>query len=546
MKELTKKGTRKRFVELMENINKIKIDESIFDKTTIKYILGNSFNMLINNELNVKERTTNVKGDETFIELKCSDKKNNEYIFTIKAQIDERGLDDVFNVSNAELYYFSYDSVEKKDSFEIDEVGLKEFNEENSSAIINVVTDFADVEKEAPMDTIYDESVKKIDMLINENVVSDLGKKQYNELTSENKNFYIKQAKKILDDYLNSNNITIPDLEYKKAIKIIATKVFEQTISKLNEDDYPEPMGKDFKTKSLYPKKKTQRKKKVQIKERMTDTPSRDDYLPIKAVVDDNGDVNESTKDEKYERVIFLQGDEADEALKILDEEGQDAALEYLKQWHDPGNHMGSDELGHGTRDRTYEKDGYHMSWNSYLNYIGLEYELSHLNETNKNKLEDILLGYHSPNDEVKDTVENFDDYEPHKISENVFDFDDENVTLDKSVVVDIISRFCKNQPSFLRDVEKEIEDSLGVKEFKDFDDFKSTLNKLSTSELEDILTNFIDKPMNEMHQGNYTKDVVHKMHQGKFDGDLIDEEETDFDNYKPHNVAENMNKEKK
>jgi hypothetical protein len=56
--------------------------------------------------------------------------------------------------------------------------------------------------------------------------------------------------------------------------------------------------------------------------------------------------------------------------------------MEYLKQWHDSGNHMGSQELGHGSGDRTYEKDGYIMSWNSSIGYIGLQYDLSQLNET--------------------------------------------------------------------------------------------------------------------------------------------------------------------
>ena len=80
---------------------------------------------------------------------------------------------------------------------------------------------------------------------------------------------------------------------------------------------------------------------------------------------------NESTDFDKYEDVIFLDGSEADEALEILDNQGEDAALEYLKQWHSPGQHMGSQQLGHGTSDKTYEKDGYIMSWNFPLGYIG-------------------------------------------------------------------------------------------------------------------------------------------------------------------------------
>jgi hypothetical protein len=95
--------------------------------------------------------------------------------------------------------------------------------------------------------------------------------------------------------------------------------------------------------------------------------------------------LNESTIDDKYEDVVFIQGEEAQEPLDILDNEGPDAALEYLKQWHDPGHHMGREDLGHGTSDETYEKDGYIMSWNSRLGYIGLIYDLSYMDEGRTN-----------------------------------------------------------------------------------------------------------------------------------------------------------------
>lgn len=88
--------------------------------------------------------------------------------------------------------------------------------------------------------------------------------------------------------------------------------------------------------------------------------------------------IDETTDTERYEDVVFLQGDEAEEPMNILDEKGVDAALEYLKQWHYPGEHMGRKELPHGTNDKTYEKDGYIMGWNPHLPYIGLTYDTQH------------------------------------------------------------------------------------------------------------------------------------------------------------------------
>lgn len=35
----------------------------------------------------------------------------------------------------------------------------------------------------------------------------------------------------------------------------------------------------------------------------------------------------------KYCRIVFLQGDEANEALEILDSDGAESVIEYLSQW---------------------------------------------------------------------------------------------------------------------------------------------------------------------------------------------------------------------
>ncbi len=76
-----------------------------------------------------------------------------------------------------------------------------------------------------------------------------------------------------------------------------------------------------------------------------------------------------------YEQVIFLQGSEADEALDILDDDGTQAAMDHLKQWHYPGEHDTRADPGAGTSDDTYESGGYTLVWNTGLEYIGLEFE---------------------------------------------------------------------------------------------------------------------------------------------------------------------------
>jgi hypothetical protein len=78
----------------------------------------------------------------------------------------------------------------------------------------------------------------------------------------------------------------------------------------------------------------------------------------------------------RYERVVFMQGDEADEALRMLDVNGEDEAIEFLAQMHNPGEHETADELSHGSADDFFESDdGYILSWNEGLEYIGLEFD---------------------------------------------------------------------------------------------------------------------------------------------------------------------------
>ncbi len=76
------------------------------------------------------------------------------------------------------------------------------------------------------------------------------------------------------------------------------------------------------------------------------------------------------------ECIVFVQGDEAIEPLGILDTDGTEAAIEYLAQWHCPGEHQTADEPAAGSSDDTYEtEDGFILTWNSRLGYIGLEHK---------------------------------------------------------------------------------------------------------------------------------------------------------------------------
>lgn len=76
-----------------------------------------------------------------------------------------------------------------------------------------------------------------------------------------------------------------------------------------------------------------------------------------------------------FENVVFLDNDEAAEALEILDIHGEDAAILHLSLWHYPGEHETRDETRAGSSDRVYtDKNGYRLIYNLGLGYIGLEW----------------------------------------------------------------------------------------------------------------------------------------------------------------------------
>ena len=77
----------------------------------------------------------------------------------------------------------------------------------------------------------------------------------------------------------------------------------------------------------------------------------------------------------RYVRIVFMQGEDAEEALGILDERGEEAAVEYLAQWDMGESRKVYDEPASGSQDSVWEdEDGYRLTWHEGLRYIGLEW----------------------------------------------------------------------------------------------------------------------------------------------------------------------------
>ncbi|MBB3023926.1 hypothetical protein [Helcobacillus massiliensis] len=82
----------------------------------------------------------------------------------------------------------------------------------------------------------------------------------------------------------------------------------------------------------------------------------------------------------RWVNVVFLQGSEADEVLELIDVEGVQAGIAHLAQWDFGDETTGAafvngevyDELPGGQWDRSFEADGYVLTYNPQMGYVGL------------------------------------------------------------------------------------------------------------------------------------------------------------------------------
>ena len=75
-----------------------------------------------------------------------------------------------------------------------------------------------------------------------------------------------------------------------------------------------------------------------------------------------------------YESIAFLTRDEADEPIKILKQNGEAAALVFLKRLYEPGEGtlVSTRENPWKDHDNIYEEEGWIMFYNLEVPYIGL------------------------------------------------------------------------------------------------------------------------------------------------------------------------------
>jgi len=331
MKVFKEIGSKERFVEIFQNVNKVRLNEAFGQTLNPQAVLAEAFEELKSGVLKVKHSNTQTKDDESYVELLCIDNEGNNINFTFKAFVEEGDQEGVFDVKEVMLEHFAFDSVADEESVEIGGDSLKQFNAQHQSEMFNIVDEYMDVEEEEPIDTLYEDAVKLIDKVpykagsermvthpqyadekptnpklrvdaeeldkfVNEGqgmirdaelakMVDKAIENYYNTSHGQTKqdilNFAKSEAQNALVDMVRKageEGVFIPDVVIngirQKIVDTIAKQLFTKNMIAMNEgEDYPEGMGKEFKPESQtdYAKKtkseKKRKSKKVKIKE---------------------------------------------------------------------------------------------------------------------------------------------------------------------------------------------------------------------------------------------------------------------------------------
>jgi hypothetical protein len=160
-------GSKERFVEVFQRVNKVKLNENLMEvgspNLNPENVLNMSFNQLKNKQLKIEHSNTQTKGDQNFVELLCTDNQGNNITFIFRAISSEGDQEGVYNINNVLLNSFSFDSADGEDTVEMQENALGQFNAQHANELLDVVQNYVDVENHENAE--LEEAVKLIDAI---------------------------------------------------------------------------------------------------------------------------------------------------------------------------------------------------------------------------------------------------------------------------------------------------------------------------------------------------------------------------------------------
>ena len=175
MKILTQVGSKERLIEMFQKVNKIKLHEDFNlnnnNSIDINSILNQAFESLINGELSIQKggssnTTVQLEDNKSIVNIIGIDKNKNRFSFVFKLNYNEGDQDNTYNVNDIELMRFIFKNSNDQKTIELDKNELSDFNKDNSEKYFDIITNFADVDltkSEEPIDSLYEDAIKKID-----------------------------------------------------------------------------------------------------------------------------------------------------------------------------------------------------------------------------------------------------------------------------------------------------------------------------------------------------------------------------------------------
>ena len=133
--------------------------------------------------------------------------------------------------------------------------------------------------------------------------------------------------------------------------------------SDFNKTNFPELAGKFFEEEPT---------EGVEFEEIGDMKESSSDSLQNKHGKNAKPNVSYLKKEGKVKEIAFLQDNEANYAFTLLKQDGPEEVIEYLKESTSNKNHKIISEIKKSPLDKTYEKDGYTLAWNSSVGYVKL------------------------------------------------------------------------------------------------------------------------------------------------------------------------------
>ena len=166
MKVHSSVGSKERFLEIFQGVNKVRVNEvatNVVQSGT--QLVEKAFEELKNKQASIKQTNTQTVNDDNFVEIITNDNDGNEITFRFKVSSTEGDQEGVYNVDDALLVNFKIKSQTLNVDMPENMKAVQEFNQNHSGEIMSVVGEYANFETDTLSvdDEMYEEAIKLID-----------------------------------------------------------------------------------------------------------------------------------------------------------------------------------------------------------------------------------------------------------------------------------------------------------------------------------------------------------------------------------------------